>query len=144
MMDAIFSIKPNFAAAILTGLKTAELRTVPPRKPIERAWIYTTAPKQQIVGYFTLGQIHTPAAHDALLQLLKPAEITGDLKSTEGDVEKLCGGKKWAIIEICNPVALESPIHPRGDLQLGYVWMAPQSYRYCGKHEAEELRRLAP
>lgn len=52
-MDALFSIRPHFATAILDGSKTVELRTVAPRKTIERIWIYATAPVQQIVGYFT-------------------------------------------------------------------------------------------
>jgi hypothetical protein len=126
LMDALFSIRPHFATAILDGSKTIELRTVAPRKPIERIWIYSTSPVQRIVGYFTPGFIRD-ATHEDCVKALVAGE----------------NPDRYFAYEVLNPVAI-SPINPREDLELGYKWHAPQSWRYCWRNESAELRRLAP
>ena len=49
--DAIISIRPNFAEAILAGAKTVELRRrIPPLEIGTRLWIYATRPTAAVVG----------------------------------------------------------------------------------------------
>lgn len=51
LSDAIISIHPNFANAILAGTKTVELRRrIPPIEVGTRLWIYATRPTAAIVG----------------------------------------------------------------------------------------------
>ena len=95
-MDAIFSLKPSFAEAILEGSKTVELRTVAPSKPVERVWIYATAPQMKIMGYFRPGDIRHATAEDC-----KRAQVT--------DVDP----SKFFAIDICEPVTLEPPMTGR-------------------------------
>lgn len=122
-VDAIFSVNPHFAELIFDGGKTVELRTVAPRKPVERIWIYSTAPVMQIVGYFIPGAIQ-----DATIEDCKKAHI---LDTSEY--------RRFFAIEILEPVRLEQPINPR-TLDLGYRWLSPQSWRYCGEKEKAAFR----
>jgi predicted transcriptional regulator len=126
MTDAIFSIKPHFADTILDGSKTVELRKVAPRKPVERTWIYATAPIMRIVGHFKPGKIRDATHEDRI-----------DALVSELDVDD------YFAIEILEPVALEPPINPR-DMALGYLWLSPQSWRYTGQKEQAALRKRAP
>lgn len=125
-MDAIFSLKPYFAEAILDGSKTVELRTVAPSKPVERVWIYATAPQMKILGHFRPGEIRHATADDCKRALVPDVDLS-----------------RFFAIEICDPVALEPPINPRG-LDLDYLWLSPQSWRYAGKQEEKALRGVAP
>ncbi|WP_139337770.1 hypothetical protein [Pontibacter indicus] len=53
-MDALISINPEYAFAILRGEKKIEFRKRPISKPIERCFIYITAPYKAVYGYFTI------------------------------------------------------------------------------------------
>lgn len=56
--EAIISIRPNFAEAILAGVKTVELRRRIPLVEVgTRLWIYATRPKGAIVGSAIVGGI---------------------------------------------------------------------------------------
>jgi len=51
-MNLLLPIKPRFAEAIMEGRKEVEFRKARFRHPVERAVIYATAPRQEIVGLF--------------------------------------------------------------------------------------------
>jgi predicted transcriptional regulator len=56
--DAIISIHPDYADAILAGTKTVELRRRAPDLPIgSRLWIYATQPIGAVTGFVTIGQL---------------------------------------------------------------------------------------
>ena len=56
--DAIISIHPEHADAILAGTKTIELRRrIPDLAPGTRLWIYATRPTQAVVGMVTIDSI---------------------------------------------------------------------------------------
>jgi predicted transcriptional regulator len=56
--DAIISIHPRYANAILAGEKTIELRRRIPDLPFgTRLWIYATRPTGAIVGFVTLRDV---------------------------------------------------------------------------------------
>ena len=56
--DAIISIFPDYADAILAGRKTIELRRRVPVLPLGmRLWIYATRPTGAVVGYVTVERV---------------------------------------------------------------------------------------
>ncbi|HLP48233.1 MAG TPA: hypothetical protein VK469_19980 [Candidatus Kapabacteria bacterium] len=56
-MNVILSIKPKFAEAIFTGKKEVEFRKILFKKDVDKVLVYSTAPVQKIVGYFTIAYI---------------------------------------------------------------------------------------
>lgn len=55
---ALFSIKPEYAEAILDGRKTYELRRrLFARDDVERVVVYASSPVQRVVGEFTVDEI---------------------------------------------------------------------------------------
>jgi len=64
--DAIISIHPNYAEAILAGTKTIELRRRVPELPSgTRLWIYATRPTGAIIGIATIREV--ARAHPATI-----------------------------------------------------------------------------
>jgi predicted transcriptional regulator len=56
--DAIISIHPHYASAILDGAKTVELRRkIPSLETGTRLWIYATRPTCAVVGFAVLGSV---------------------------------------------------------------------------------------
>jgi predicted transcriptional regulator len=56
--DAIISIHPDYANAILAGTKTIELRRrVPDLSAGTRLWIYATQPRGAVVGHVTVKDV---------------------------------------------------------------------------------------
>ena len=56
--NAMISIKPEYAQAILEGEKTVELRRRIPTLPIgARLWIYSTLPVGAVVGSAVVGEV---------------------------------------------------------------------------------------
>jgi len=62
-MNAILSIKPQFADAILSGVKKVEFRKIAFKKDVEKVFIYSTAPVRKITGYFTFNKIVEETPH---------------------------------------------------------------------------------
>jgi predicted transcriptional regulator len=64
--DAIISVHPDYARAILAGTKTVELRRrIPGLSPGTRLWIYATRPIKAVVGLVTIRGV--ARAHPAAL-----------------------------------------------------------------------------
>jgi predicted transcriptional regulator len=56
--DAIISIHPAYADAILAGKKTIELRRRIPKLPLgTRLWIYATRPTAAVIGFVTIQDV---------------------------------------------------------------------------------------
>ena len=56
--DAIISIHPDYADAILAGTKTIELRRrIPELRSGSRLWIYATQPTGAVVGVVTIQEV---------------------------------------------------------------------------------------
>ena len=51
-MDALISIRPEYIARIMNGEKKYEFRKSIFKQPVKRVFIYSSAPKKRIVGYF--------------------------------------------------------------------------------------------
>jgi predicted transcriptional regulator len=56
-MNVILSVKPEFAEAILSGIKKVEFRKTLFKKDVEKVFLYSTSPIKKIVGYFTFDEI---------------------------------------------------------------------------------------
>lgn len=56
-MDLLLSIKPEYANKILAGTKIYEFRKTNICKPINKVYLYSTAPVKKVVGYVELEQI---------------------------------------------------------------------------------------
>jgi len=57
-IDAIISIHPAYAEAILAGTKTIELRRRIPKLPVgTRLWIYATRPTAAVIGFVTMQDV---------------------------------------------------------------------------------------
>ncbi|MGE5340219.1 MAG: ASCH domain-containing protein [Candidatus Omnitrophota bacterium] len=56
-MNVILSIKPEFADAILSGIKTVEFRKALFKKKVDKVFIYCSSPVKKIIGYFTFNEI---------------------------------------------------------------------------------------
>lgn len=56
-MNAILSVKPEYAKKILSGEKTFEYRKVVFKQPVEKVYIYATSPVRMIVGEFQIDRI---------------------------------------------------------------------------------------
>ena len=58
-MNALLSIKPEFAEKILRHEKEYEFRKTSFSRPSEvnRVFLYASSPTQEIVGYFTIGDV---------------------------------------------------------------------------------------
>lgn len=106
--DAIISIRPAFAEAILSGKKTVELRRrIPPVELGTRLWIYATRPVAAIVGV---------AIIDAICRGTPQAvwEATSDRTAIDrGDFDRYFEGAREAIairlsrIERIRPIGIE-------------------------------------
>lgn len=57
LTDAILSIKPIYANAILKGGKTVEFRKRVFKKNVDKIYIYCSSPTKMIIGYFTFSNI---------------------------------------------------------------------------------------
>jgi type I restriction enzyme S subunit len=56
-MNAILSIKPQYADAIFSGLKKVEFRKFAFKKDVEKVFVYSISPVKKIIGYFTFNTI---------------------------------------------------------------------------------------
>ncbi|HET6989695.1 MAG TPA: ASCH domain-containing protein, partial [Bacteroidia bacterium] len=56
-MNVLLSIKPKYAKAIIDGKKKVEFRKLPFKLNVNKVYIYSSAPEQKIIGYFTFDDI---------------------------------------------------------------------------------------
>jgi predicted transcriptional regulator len=68
LTDAILSIKPIYAEAIISGIKTVEFRKKNFKKNVEKIYIYSSSPTKMIIGYFTTGGIEKSDFFDYYLE----------------------------------------------------------------------------
>lgn len=106
--DAIISIRPNFAEAILSGSKSIELRRrIPPITVGTKLWIYATKPVGAVVGFATITDIlrGSPDAIWALGNAEAGIDRAAFDKYFEGTENAI--GIRLASIERCQPVSIE-------------------------------------
>lgn len=135
----LLSVHPRFAAAILAGEKTVEVRrqrvAVPPGTAV---LLYATAPEMALVGTVRVTGVHVAppgevwSAHGA---------ATG-ISRAEFDTY-MTGAARASGLTLTDPVALDEPV-PLSALRASGPFHPPQSYRYLDGAELAKLSTAAP
>jgi hypothetical protein len=129
MTDAIFSIKHRYAERIYSGHKCVELRRTAPKTPIERAWIYETAPVKRVTGWFEPGLIYPAMDCEALLERFGEEKCLGI---------KVFGTKEERLLAMTTALG-DKPLHAisiKRAQRIRPVELCirpPQSWMYCRK-----------
>lgn len=129
----IISIHPQYAKAISRGEKQIEFRKLNFPKSAKYVILYTTAPEQKIVGYFSIKKIIEE----------KPSDLWEDYNHISGITEdfyyKYYSKKKTAIGILINEVFfLKKPIDFDGT---GLAKKPPQSFLYVDKKFWKNFKR---
>ena len=64
LTNVILSIKPVYAEAIMSGLKTIEFRKKVFKRPVNKIYVYASSPIKKIIGYFTISEVVEAAPKD--------------------------------------------------------------------------------
>lgn len=121
-MHAILSIKPIYANQIIAGQKTVEFRKSDFKRPVDRVYIYSSAPKKRIIGFFTIKEV----IRDSPNMLWERFKQVGGIKKS--DFFTYFEGKSEGFTFCIDSVTqFENSIDPSLVID-GFV--APQSYRY--------------
>lgn len=124
-MNVLLSIKPKYANAILTGQKRVEFRKLAFKREIERVYIYSSAPEQRIIGYFTIDDI----VSDTPKKLWREFNAVGSI--TEEDFFEYFADKEIGYsIKIKEVTRFTKSKNPK---KIFENFVPPQSYMYCGK-----------
>ncbi len=118
-MNAILSIKPQFVEEIVAGKKKFEYRKSVFKQPVEKVYVYASAPISKVIGEFQPVDVVTGTPKDVWKETQKLSGITKQF------FDEYYKGRKTAYaIVIQNFVKYESQvILPKG-------MHAPQSYCY--------------
>lgn len=138
MLDAIFSIKPEYVERIFSGEKKYEFRTSVCKKDISKIIIYETFPVSKVVGEVSV------------LKILKdtPENIWTLTNRNAGIVNKAFM-KYFGNHEFAYAYVLENPIKYDRQISLKElnILAAPQSYLYISDEIVQAQRcgrRLSP
>lgn len=122
LTNAILSIKPIYAQAIIDGTKKVEFRKKKFKRNVEKVYIYSSSPKKMIVGYFTFSEI----IEETPIELWKQfSEVGGISKSNFFEYYK--NVDKGFSIKIDKVVKFDKEMEPN---DLFDNFRAPQSYVY--------------
>jgi predicted transcriptional regulator len=125
LTDAILSIKPIYAEAIISGIKTVEFRKKNFKKNVEKIYIYSSSPTKMIIGYFTIAEV----IEDTPENLWKRFKKTGGIEKSDFFDYYLENEKGFALI-IEKVVEFQDHIDP---IEFIENFTAPQSYIYLEK-----------
>lgn len=122
-MNVILSIKPQYAWAILNGEKKVEFRKNLFKKKVNKVFIYSSAPDQLLIGYFSVKHIDI----DSPLRLWKKYAAVGCIEKKDFFNYYLNKPQGISLI-IDEVVKFKKPIEPSRIFEKFYP---PQSYQYC-------------
>lgn len=134
--DILMSIRPRFAAAILSGAKSHELR----RRFLAgatgtRVFVYASSPVCRVVGYFSVQAVDTMPTW--LVARRRRRATTLSAEEIYGYLEGLRHG---TLIEVAEPTTFDKPIALAVLREWGLE--PPQSYRYLSADIVERIERL--
>lgn len=124
-MNVLLSIKPKYANAILAGVKLVEFRKLTFKKEIERVYIYSSAPEQRIIGYFTIDNI----VSDTPKRLWRQFSDVGSI-SEQDFFEYFANKEVGYSIKIKSVKKFTKSKNPK---EIFENFVPPQSYMYCEK-----------
>src|SRR6056297_2366742 len=113
-MNALLSIKPEFADKILSGEKRYEFRKTRFSSPseVDSVYLYASSPAQQLVGSFTFNEIIE--GHPT--ELWREFGEESGIENQSRFMDYFSGRSTGYAIEIDEVTALESPIDPRQEV----------------------------
>jgi predicted transcriptional regulator len=132
LMNALLSIKPEFADLILDGTKKYEYRRRVFGRPVERIFVYASSPHQQIVGEIEVARIHS-ASPSAIWRKTRGAAGISHSYFIEYFAER----REAHAIEVASVTVYDGPVNPY-DLFTDFV--PPQSYMYVDDDVARKIR----
>jgi len=137
--DAIIYIHPNYADAILVGIKTIELRRRVPDLTIgSRLWIYATQPTGAVIGFVTIEQV--TRADPATIWRKHRAGTGIDHAAFKAYFN---GSQEGVAISLCAARRVEQPITIEQLHEIRDSFHPPQVLTRLTSAEAKALRKLA-
>lgn len=134
-MNALLSIKPEFAHGIFKGAKRYEYRKRVFTRPVERVFVYASSPEQHIVGELEVAGIHSAS----------PSTIWRKTRLRSGISysyfkDYFAEREKAHAIELGCVTVYEEPVDPYSVFP-GFV--PPQSYMYLTDDHVGRIRAAA-
>ena len=123
----VLSVKPRFAAKLLEGDKTVELRRVLPRriKAGDFLLIYSTAPETRFVGFCRVAELLLDTPKALWPKVQRAAGVTrGEYLRYYGEASRAVG------IQIERPVRLLDEVTLEDSRRYAPDFRPPQSFRY--------------
>lgn len=136
----LLSIRPKYAAKILTGDKGVELRRTRPNVSAgDLVVVYASSPVKALIGTFQVAEVVTDSPNKLWKTVRHSAGIT------KKEFDEYYSGASAAFGIVCsNPRTLKEPL----DLdQLRDAWgnfWPPQTYRYLKPDEMQRIQQFAP
>lgn len=132
----LLSIRPRHADAIITGLKTVEVRRRRVSAPAGMTVIlYATAPVKAIVATARLRESFVCSADVAW------GRFSTVLGLAREELDAYLGGGHGCLLVLTDVVRLKSPLS-LGELRSTQPFRPPQSYRFVRRHDPRALTRL--
>lgn len=140
--DFLVSIRPNYAAQIIEGRKTVELRRRFPDTTVPGAivLIYSSSPVQAIVGYAVIREVQRRPVNVIWARYGRAACITQE------DFDEYFDGLDEGYAIVLDRVKKFPREFPASDLRERFGFVPPQSFRYLaaeyytlidhGRHQA--------
>ncbi|MDF3819002.1 ASCH domain-containing protein [Leptospira sp. 96542] len=122
-MNVILSIKPEYAWAILNGQKTVEFRKNVFKRKINKVLIYSSAPDQVFLGYFSVKEIDRDSPNSLWKKYSKKGCISKD-KFFHYYSDK----NEGTSILIKKVFKFQTPLKPKSIFK---SFTPPQSFQYC-------------
>jgi predicted transcriptional regulator len=132
----LLSVRPVYAAGLLAGTKTAEVRRRFPEQPAGTTiYVYSSTPDRAVVGTLQLDGIDRPAARDVW------REYEDRIQISRPSLEKyLANCDRAAVLRVSAPVLWSEPL-PLHQLR-GLVGVEPpQSFRYLDDDHRQAITR---
>lgn len=133
MTSVLLSIKPQFAGAILAGLKRVEFRRQAFAKPVDKVFLYSTGSRGAVVGMFAVRLVNRLSPRQAWKRYRKVACI-----SRRAFFEYFAGSRVAICIEVRRASKARRPVARR---RLGRGFSVPQSFRYLTSDKSRRLEK---
>lgn len=132
---ALLPIRPEYAAAIMSGDKRVEFRRRKFARIVDYVVVYASSPVQRILGFFRVSRITEG----------RPQELW-DRYSQVGAIDRQAfneyysDAKQAFAIEIERVCVLQRPVPLSA---LGEAWRAPQSYQYIDHSDLDRITEIS-
>ncbi len=139
MSAILLSVRPVYAAGLLAGTKTAEVRRrFPDQPPGTMIYVYSSSPERAVLGTLRLDAIDRPASADVWLRYRDRIQI-----SRPSLEEYLSDCDEAAILQVSEPTTWQVPVSLIALREVVGI-EPPQSFRYLHDHHRRVLAAHQP